>query len=406
MGGRKARQKKNPTAGGPTHGSSGRRSRPQTTPILFRHESRGEGSKVPKCSGNTFGYIYPSTSDPVEIKTETEVEVPTYSYHPAFSGDREVGLGFQREEGDEFGSAEVSHLGLGFVEKEEEEEEVAEVEAVEEDQAGEKEEMIQKELDQLLTPEMKKGGRSEGFLSIGGYRVYTEDTSSPEEDMDDDDDDDEDDVSGDDDEDDDVKLADEDEKLSQSDVDDDEEDDDSEMDDSSSEIDDEIVQDYMDGIGGADEFLSGLSKKKLKELEAQSESDNSESKSESESESDEDGFLKRKKLGGVRLMEASEDYGMKRQKWKGKGKANVAYNSARIELLTLDNVVGLKDCRSISKGRKSAPPQLSRSWPGQDDGRRGKNKYRSAPGTHMLSIIIVICLALLLCMHLDTTSLL
>jgi G patch domain-containing protein 2 len=384
MGGGKARPKKrdNSSAGGPTHGNSGRRPRPSTTQILFKHESRGAGSKASKNAGGTFGYIYPSTSDPVEIDTETEVKVPTYSYHPAFSGDQEAGLGFQKEEGDEFGSAEVSHLGLGFVEKEEEEE-VAEMEAMEEDQAGEKKEILQRELDQLLTPEVKKGGKSEGFLSIGGYRVYTEDTSSPEEDMDDDDDDD---VSGDD-EDNEVKHSDDDEELSQSDVDnddkeEDEEDGDSEIDDSSSEIDDGIVRDYMEGIGGADEFLSGLSKKKLKELEVQSESDNSES-----SESDEDGNLKRKKLGGVKLMEASEVYGMKGDKWKGKGKAKIAYNSARIELLTLDNVVGSKNCRAISRRKKSAPSQLSMSWPGPDNGRRSK-KYRRAPGIYIFYLFI------------------
>lgn len=399
MGGGKPRPKKNPTAGGPTHGSSGRRPRPQTSPILFKRESPGEGSKAPKCFGNTFGYIYPATSDPIE--TNTEVEVPIYSYHPAIAGDQELGFGFQQEEGDESGFAEVSHSGLGFVEKEEEEE-VAEVEAMEEDQGREKEAVIQKELDQLLTPEVKEGGKSEGFLSIGGYRVYTEDTSSPDEDMDDD----EDDVSGDDEEDDvdEVRSSDDGEELSRNDVDDDqdEEDGESELDDSSSEIDDEIVRDYMEGIGGADEFLSGLSAKKLKELESQSESDNSES--ESDSESDEDGFLKGKKLGGVKLMEASEVYGMKGQKWKAKGMAKVAYNSARIELLTLENVVALKDSRATSNRRKSAPSQLSRSWPGPDDGRRSKKNYRSVPGISILSIVIIF-LALVLCMHLDTSLL-
>ncbi|KAJ1697920.1 hypothetical protein LUZ63_006432 [Rhynchospora breviuscula] len=399
MGGRKIRPKKNPTAGGPTHGTSGRRPRPQ---IFFKHETRGEGTKAPKCCGNTFGYTYPATSDsPVE--TSAEVDVPIYSYHPAISGDPELGLGFQREEGDDFGSAEVSHLGLGFVEKEgeeeeeEEEEEVEEVEAMQEDKGGEKEEMrqresdpvvgekeelMQKELDQLMTPEVKKGGKSEGFLSIGGYRVYTEDASSPEEDMYDDDDVSDDDEDDDEDE---LKPSDDEEELSPSDNDDDdddeeeeEEEEDDDDDDDESEIDDEIVRDYMEGIGGADEFLSGLSKKQLKELESQSASDKSETHS--ESESDEDGFLKREKIGGVKLMKASEVYGMKEKKWKGKEKAKVAFNSARIELLTLDNIVELKDCRVISKRRKSAPSQLSRSWPGPDDGRRNRKKYGSAPG--------------------------
>ncbi|KAJ3693399.1 hypothetical protein LUZ60_008879 [Juncus effusus] len=330
MGGGRKRQHRKPTAGGPSYGSSGRRSRPRTAEIVFKRESK---ETMPKSSvGNTIAYSYPDLG---EISGEVEVEVPAYEYHPAVERGGE--LGFEGEEGEEEEEEEdeVGGLGLGFVEEEGEEEE--------EDEEGTGEDEMEED-DEFVTPEVKKGGRSEGFLSIGGLRIYTEDTSSPEEDLDDD----------------------------VSDDDDDDDDDDSELDlsdEDGSEIDDEVLADYMEGIGGEAEFLSGLSKQKLKELQEESESD----------ESDDERFLKREKLGGVKLMKASEKYGMQEQKGTGrKGKGGLC-EPAGIELLTLDDVIGMKDRRFVSKQRrKSAPSQLSKSWPGE--GRNSKKNSRSAPG--------------------------
>ncbi|KAM0939106.1 putative G-patch domain, R3H domain, R3H domain superfamily protein [Dioscorea sansibarensis] len=218
--------------------------------------------------------------------------------------------------------------------------------------------------------ESKNKRTNEGFLSIGGLRLYTEDVSSPDEAMDED----------------------KEEESSSESVEDTEEDEGSmENDESSSsidlddsDIDDDVVEDYLEGIGGSSELLGSewLAGRSLEE-------------------SDEDGLLKSRsnsdeddgKIGGSALMNASMEYGMKKgnaRKVKEKKKKNVSVSpimdadiSAFYDnLLTKDSTRGagpipdaeiselydallMKDSRRGARHRKLVSSQGAQSWPGE-----------------------------------------
>ncbi|OAY62639.1 Zinc finger CCCH-type with G patch domain-containing protein [Ananas comosus] len=220
----------------------------------------------------------------------------SWSRDPAVAGG--VGLGFTLGEDaavaeEEEEEVELWSRRLGFSPREEAEED----EEVEEGSVG---------MDLYSTPKVKGERKNEGFLSIGGFRVYTEDTSSPEEEID---------GSEDDDSDDEEEEEEEDEgeggvpmEEDEDEDEEEEEEDSSDEDDSSfngdSDIDDEVAEDYLEGIGGSAELLSS----RWPGTKSSDESD------------DDDGLPKPEKLGGIALMNASEKYGMKPKLRKGKGK--------------------------------------------------------------------------------------
>ncbi|XP_010913385.1 uncharacterized protein [Elaeis guineensis] len=373
------------------------------------------GSGRPQGRGNAFGYAYPTSpeetsggddagrsillarsgdnppivafvdSSPCE---EPGVGVPSYAYDPAVVGG--VGLGFRCEEEEEeivvYNPAKVGRVGLGFRGGEEEEEEVGQVglgfrgdeEEKEEKEEGEEEEEEERNdegeemvgFDSYSTPDVKQEGTGKGFLSIGGVRVYTEDTSSPSEASDGFEDDDTDDGDGDSSEEDgmsdsaDESLPDGEEEAHS--------DGDSLSFDDDSDIDDEVAEDYMEGIGGSSELLSTgwLVSENL------------------ESSDDDDGSLKsgnssdgdNGKLGGIALMNASKEYGMKKpSSRKGKGSSrNWMSGSTVVDggLSALDDMLFVKDPRMASRKKKSSS-HLSQSWP--RDARKSK-KYKNVPG--------------------------
>ncbi|XP_073003650.1 uncharacterized protein [Typha latifolia] len=366
MGGGRRRSGKNPKSGGRSQADGGGGSGSRLFSGLFRSagspgnsESRGgrnPSSARPQVSGKAFAYTYtypslstdsgdvlPAFVDPSPC-SDPNVEVPSYSYDPAVVGG--LGLGFQEEQDSDQDPAVVGGAGLGFRDQEEEEQE-------KESEAG------SVGMDSFLTPEVKKERENDGFLSIGGIRVYTEDTSSPEEEID---------VSDEDDDDSDDDDQEEDDGVSVEDESDDSSEEDGISSDDDSDIDDEVVEDYLEGIGGSAELLSAnwLATQKLEEW-------------------DEDGFLKSwdssegndEKLGGAALMNASEGYGMKKPRSKkGKGKPKGMPALPNFELLVLDDVLPVKDPRIASR-RKKTSAHLSRSWPYESR----KSKVRSGfPG--------------------------
>lgn len=375
----------------------------------------GRGKKIGSCRpqgrGNAFGYAYPTSpgeisggddascsillarsgdnppivafvdSSPCE---EPGVEVPSYAYDLAlvgglelgFRGEEEeeemvvydpakagrVGLRFRGGEEDE----EVGRVGLGFRGGEEKKKEEEEGEEEEEEEGNDEgEEMVG-----YSTPDVKKEGKGKGFLSIGGVRIYTEDTSSPSEGSDEFEDDDTDDGDGDSCEEDGMSDS-----ANESLPDGEEEeysDGDSLSLDDESDIDGEVVEDYMEGIGGSSELLSA----------GWLVSENLES-------SDEDGLLKsgsssdedNGKLGGIALMNASKEYGMKKPSSR-KGKVssrNWMSGSAVVDgrLSALDDMLFVKDPRMASRKKKSSS-HLSQSWPREA---RKNKKYNNVPGT-------------------------
>lgn len=282
--------------------SSGPHSRCNAVPYSYNHLPPDDPSRpIRFASSSVVAFVDPTPS------TDVDAPVPSYNYDPAITGG--LGLGFQNDEAES--------------EDEEEEEEESE-------------------------------GKGEGFLSIGGVRVYTEDTSSPEDD-----------VSG---------------SGSGSDSSDDEaeegqsSDGSSSEDDDGSEIDEEMVDDYVEGIGGSSELLSSkwMAKRNLEEefMDFESSSDG------------EDGG----KLGAIDLMNVSKEYGMPKKEKKKINKVKVNSRRERVEFrlsAAMDDLMFEKDGRMVSgrKGKKKMKDisQLSRSWP--REGQRSRDYY-GAPGIY------------------------
>lgn len=280
-------------------------------------ESSGPHNGVNAIVGSAYSY---SSSDdpsrPIHLSTSSVVAfmdptpssdpatpVPMYNYDPAIGG---LGLGFHNEDGE--------------LEEEEEED------------------------------PYESEGKGEGFLSIGGVRVYTEDCSSPDEESGD--------STGSDSSEEEEEEGESADESSSSDEDDDD-----------SEVDDEMVEDYLEGIGGSSEILKSgwLAKKKNLEeqfLESESSSD----------DDDDDGD----KLRAIEIMNVSQEYGMlKKKKIKfRKGKGQISSPMVEFGLsAAMDDLMFAKDPRNFS-GRikkKKALSQLSRSWP--REGHRSKEHY-------------------------------
>jgi G patch domain-containing protein 2 len=145
----------------------------------------------------------------------------------------------------------------------------------------------------------------------------------------------------------------------------------------SSSVDNEVVADYMEGIGGSDELLSS------KWITGMNLGDADTVEQIYTDDDDNDRFVKKgkEKLEGYALMTASEQYGMKRpnsvEKRKGKGMVcNGDLPSMQVMGLEENNVWMPNRSRKGSKTGSSSS-QLSRSWP--NEGRKSK-KHQSRPG--------------------------
>ncbi|TVU42391.1 hypothetical protein EJB05_08793 [Eragrostis curvula] len=409
MAGGKRRHVRNPTAGGPKRSSGAGRRRsvpelpsfvsPASVAAAFSSSSssgarggrgRSSGSRrgdsthaipfsyatLQPCAGSDRGASQ-GQAQALEVTIDTapcadpSSSVPLYSYGPDVAGG--IGLGSHEEESpDEEDAGEAGiHLGLGFRDRGN-----GEMDAVLED--------LEEEAAFKTPKQQQKGKRNAGFLSIGGVRIYTEDISSPESegmcssDEESDSDDDErcrsedghryeegsEDEEGDSESDGESSGSESDEELS--------------IDDSSS-VDEEVVADYMEGIGGSEELLSSKWLAGMKLADAEDE--------EMDTDEDEDGFVKKgkKQLEGYELMTASEQYGMKRpnsaERRKGKGVVSDR-DFASMRVMGLEDMFMVKDVRMANRSRKGAKSastssQLSRSWP--NEGRKSK-KYHSVPG--------------------------
>ncbi|KAF0901216.1 hypothetical protein E2562_038675 [Oryza meyeriana var. granulata] len=422
MAGGKRRHARNPTAGGPRHGAGAGRRRPvpelpsfvspASVAAAFSSSScasgggrgrggrggrRGRGSSnsasdssshaVPfsyaeLCPCSAFseggvGQVLDVTIDTAPCADPAAASVPVYSYGPVGG----IGLGFHGEEDaeEEAAAGEAAlHLGLGFRDCGNEEMDV-EVEELEESA--------------FVTPRKPKGKpkgrRNEGFLSIGGVRIYTEDISSPESEeiggSDEESESDYEEIDGNDDGDSDEEDSDVNEGGSESDEESSRSDSEEDLSIGDSSVDDDVVADYMEGIGGSEELLSSKWVAGMNLVD--SDDDN-----EMDTNDDEDGFLKKGKgkgqLEGNALMNASEQYGMKRpssaDRLKGKGTAVRVCDRdlASMRVMGLDDVMMVKDIRMANRSRKgakaaSSSSHLSRSWP--NEGRKSK-KYQSVPG--------------------------
>lgn len=190
--------------------------------------------------------------------------------------------------------------------------------------------------------------RNSGFLSIGGVRLYTQDVSDEEGDDDRESSDGSSEYS--------EPLESDGSSGSDSSV---------EMSCGESDIDDEVAEDYLEGIGGSENILK--SKWLVKQELVESDDDSSSSSLDDTLE----------KLGGITLQEASKEYGI--MKTPSRKKSSVVSRD-HWSALALDDLL-VKDSRSTSARKQKNASQFARSWPPKAPTSKAARKY---PGNNLI----------------------
>ncbi|GMJ07247.1 hypothetical protein like AT3G09850 [Hibiscus trionum] len=201
--------------------------------------------------------------------------------------------------------------------------------------------------------------KNAGFLSIGGLKFYTQDVSDEETDEDYDGDSLGDESSGTTDQEDQGGVCETDSSGVSSDDD--------------SDIDEEVAEDYLEGIGGEGSILDTkwLVNQTLDEYDDVSSSNTSFDET-------------LEKLGGIALQDASREYGMQKYQSKNKysGGAKDAWSPA------LDDLNLVKDPRTLS-GKKKHVAKLPRSWPLQEQKSKNSRKFPGEKKKHRKEMIAV-----------------
>ncbi|KAK7388544.1 hypothetical protein VNO78_23363 [Psophocarpus tetragonolobus] len=198
--------------------------------------------------------------------------------------------------------------------------------------------------------------RNSGFLSIGGLKLYTQDISDYESEED----------NGEGSPDEDCSASSEPEELLGS-----SESIDSEYSsDNDSDIDEEVAEDYLEGVGGIDNIMDA--KWLLKPALDESDDDSSSSSCYEEA---------LEKLSGFALQEASREYGMR--KAQPSKKHSVGSGPLALEDLMLE-----KDPRTIS-ARKKHIPRFPHSWPSHAQKSRASKKMHGEKKKHRKERIAV-----------------
>lgn len=204
------------------------------------------------------------------------------------------------------------------------------------------------EMGEDLMAEMSPEENS-GYVIIGGTKIYTHDTSDEEDNCEE-----EDEESSDDEE---SRSSEDDSATSDSD----------DLSYSGSEIDDELAEDYIEGIGGTSNFIN------VDQLAGKMSDEGSDS---------ENSFNETlQKLGGIDLQEASREYGLLKKPGQGSKyrseNINIKPTPARYSRTSaLDDLVLVKDIRTVSGKKKHAARGVN-SWP---SGARKSKKHRLYPG--------------------------
>ncbi|KAJ7957728.1 G-patch domain-containing protein [Quillaja saponaria] len=198
--------------------------------------------------------------------------------------------------------------------------------------------------------------KNSAFLSIGGLKLYTQDISDY--------------GSG---EDGNEESLDE-ESSEPSDVegviDSSESENSEDLSDTDSDVDDEVAEDYLEGIGGSGNIINA---KWLLEPELDGSDDDSSSSSYINETLD--------KLGGIALHDASQGYGMKKaQPWK---KCSLHARDA-----SLDDLVLVKDPRTLS-ARKKHVAWFPQSWPLEAQKSKASRKFTVEKKKHRKEMIAV-----------------
>ncbi|KAK6136538.1 hypothetical protein DH2020_029713 [Rehmannia glutinosa] len=336
----------------------------------------GRKSEAKKIRRNAFGYQYPqenayvdggenqennfSASNPVVLVGSEKSPIVVYLDEGPVKESQNVE--YMYDYTTSFTLEESSHRGLGFYDEmetgpdgigssskiEEKESDYVDLSSSEEGDTGaEVDHGANAEVDEDVMAEMSFPEENQGYLLIGGTKIYTHDISDEEDEEED--------------------LSDEESSGSSVSEDCSETSDSDGLSYSGSDVDDEVAADYFEGIGGISNIIN------VDQLVGQV-SDLSTDDSESEDSFDETV----QKLGGIDLQEASREYGMKqpvlgrqlRKEDKKSTPVKYAYSSA------LDDLMLVKDPRTVS-GKKKHVARLPQSWPSEA---RKSKKLRRIPG--------------------------
>ncbi|BFG40209.1 hypothetical protein CerSpe_264840 [Prunus speciosa] len=299
----------------------------------------GSKSESRKSNVNAIGYQYPSVQ-------------------------RQEGLHPGLHEGNDVGKSESSHRGLGFYDelegtasgieassKQMEEPEDSCFDSLSSEKDMDVNEGMDCEVGDEMAEELPTDMspmKNSGFLSIGGMKLYTQDISDEESEEDENGDSPYEGSSG----------SSEPGGIIGSSESEDSED----TSDSDSDIDDEVAEDYLEGIGGSDSILSS---KWLVGQELNDPDKNSSLRS---------GFDETlQKLGGIVLQDASREYG--RRKVHSQKKYNVTERHAKS--LAIDDLMLVKDPRTVF-AKKKPVARFPQSWPSEAQ----RSKFsRHFPGT-------------------------
>lgn len=302
-------------------------------------------NKEPQNQGCIYDCTTPLSLDVGQNKDSHEADY-TGDYSAGFSLDESShkGLGFYEE-------AEITHGGVGFSSKDEKENPSFESSFSDEDMDADGGFLGASsiKMGDHLPAEMPSSVENEGFLSIGGLRLHTRDLSDEESNGDDED------ISSDDG----SSCSSESEEsdgLSESDG----------SSDSDSDIDEEVAADYYEGTGGLCKVID------VKQLVRQVPSSCSDDSLDETVE----------KLGGIRLQEASREYGMKKpqkeRKYRGGQKSTPAKQAQGSDL---DGLMFVKDPRTVS-GKKKHTAKFPQSWPFESQKSKNFGRFPGAKKKH------------------------
>ncbi|EEF38882.1 zinc finger protein, putative [Ricinus communis] len=353
-----------------------------------------------KSNGNAFGYSYPTVeiqdglhnelsvkgngrdydldvSQPIVLVDSKETQIVayldnttplkpnnvdcTYDYDSSFVLDGSVhrGLGFHDE-------SETNPDAIGSSSKQTEEEGKGETcfdssHSEKEMDADDTDCEVGEEMAEEVQTKALSPRKNSGFLSIGSVKLFTQDISDGESEEESEDDE----VSE-------SSESGETDELSESDMSDN-------ISDSDLEIDEEVAEDYLEGIGGSDNILDAkwLVENHLGECHLVDSDEDSSSSSDCFDETLE-------KLGGIELQDASREYGMKKSQSRKK------YNAGSRDALpsTLDDLILVKDPRTVS-AKKKYNARLPQSWPLEAQKSKKSRRFPGEKKKHRKEMIAV-----------------
>lgn len=301
-------------------------------------------------------------SNPIVLVDSKESKIIAYMDQGPVTDTETVKYSY--DYGASFEVNDSSHIGLGFHSQSEENPSITEVTPV-------TEKIKYTRFDSSSSPEMETDMMDDdddyasssrvtnsGFLSIGGMKFYTHDISNDEDEGDDsNENDDEENEDGEEEDDDDEESSDSEDSCDSSDSDG--------AYNSYSDIDDEIANDYFEGIGGSYKVanVDQLIGQVLDSSDDEEDDINGGRYSE---------MLKG--VSGIALQDASREYGLKKPRSKNKSRARPCkFGAATDDWSAVDDLMLVKKSRS-RYGKKKHVAKLPQSWPSKAE--KSKNFKR------------------------------